>query len=91
MCPSPIVLVIGLFKHYRSIWTVYRYNREVVLIDVNHLPCALQSCTSWCQYTRYNYLVIWESIVVLIWILIVSYTISIGIFPLGWIKWESVF
>ena len=91
MCPSPIVLVIGLFKHHCSIWTIYRYNGEIVFIDVDYLPCALQSSTARCQYTRYKYLVIWEAVVVLIGILIVSYTISICILPLGWIKWEGVF
>ena len=91
MCPSPIVLVIGLLKHYCSIWTVYRYNGEIVLIDINHLPCALQSSTARCQYSRYKYLIIWEPVVVLIGVLVVSYTISIGILPLGCIKWEGVF
>ena len=79
MRSSPIVLVIGLFKHHCSIWTIYRYNGEVVFIDIDHLPCALQPSATWCQYTRYKYLVIWEAIVVLIGILIVSYTVSIGI------------
>ena len=41
MRSSPIVLVIGLFKYYSSIWTVYRYNGEVVLINIDYLPCAL--------------------------------------------------
>ena len=91
MCPSPIVLVIGLFKHYCSIWTVHRYNGEAILIDVDYLPRSLQSSTTRCQYTRYKYLIIWEPVVVLIGVLVVSYTISIGILPLSWIKWEGVF
>ena len=79
MRSSPIILVIGLFKYYSSIWTVYRYNGEVVLINIDYLPCALQSSAAWCQYTRYKYLIIWEPIIVLVWILVVSYAVSIGI------------